>query len=442
MTQSNFGTIDPNTKSGTGLATDLNDWRDALHSMHSGSTRPAYAVAGTLWLDNASSSLWLVKIFDGVDDTIIAQIDVVNNVTRFPERRQEVVKTSDYTITSDDAYIAIVMNKTGAGVLSLPALSGTANELYLVKNISADDVVIDPNSAETIDGATSITLKQYDSVWIWVASGKANWRAAITGNNYVFNTVASALGFNFFTDCIPTWVSNTSLSFSAGYGLFSGKQHTLPAYTKTMSAWASGSGNGMLDTGAIGASKTYFLFAIRNTANGACDYLASLSLTPLVPAGWEVNSGARVGIALTNASSQLIKFKQRGNKVLLEVLTWFTSTADIAFALAIAPNMPIGLSVDASIVLAVQVGTTSADGVMFISDADAADATVVANPPQAVSCRARTGTGFPSASYNNGYARTNTAGQVGRSVSVSSASISCTAFTQGWIDYSCARIAA
>ena len=46
MSQSDFGTIDPDTKNGTDLATDLNSWRDALHSMHRGASRPSYAAAG------------------------------------------------------------------------------------------------------------------------------------------------------------------------------------------------------------------------------------------------------------------------------------------------------------------------------------------------------------------------------------------------------------
>jgi len=34
MAQYDFGTIDPNTKSGTALASDLNSWRNAVHSTH------------------------------------------------------------------------------------------------------------------------------------------------------------------------------------------------------------------------------------------------------------------------------------------------------------------------------------------------------------------------------------------------------------------------
>ena len=56
MSQYDFGTIDPNTKSGTALASDLNSWRNALHTTHGGSTAPSYITAGMLWLDTTSAN--------------------------------------------------------------------------------------------------------------------------------------------------------------------------------------------------------------------------------------------------------------------------------------------------------------------------------------------------------------------------------------------------
>ena len=40
MSQFDFGTLDPAVVSGTTLATDLNSWRSALHSDHSGPSAP------------------------------------------------------------------------------------------------------------------------------------------------------------------------------------------------------------------------------------------------------------------------------------------------------------------------------------------------------------------------------------------------------------------
>ena len=74
MSQYDFGAINPSTKSGTDLATDLNSWRDALLSSHSGPTRPTYVKAGQLWLNTASNP-WRAYFFDGVADVEVFQIN-------------------------------------------------------------------------------------------------------------------------------------------------------------------------------------------------------------------------------------------------------------------------------------------------------------------------------------------------------------------------------
>lgn len=81
MSQYDFGTIDPNTKSGTALATDLNSWRNALHSTHSGSTAPAYITTGMLWVDSTSANL-KIKMYDGAQSIDVGIIDATNNVAR------------------------------------------------------------------------------------------------------------------------------------------------------------------------------------------------------------------------------------------------------------------------------------------------------------------------------------------------------------------------
>lgn len=78
MSQFDYGTIDPNTKSGTVLATDLNSFRDALNSAHSGTSRPSYAVAKTIWVNDASTP-WVVYMYDGADDIAIGTINAATN---------------------------------------------------------------------------------------------------------------------------------------------------------------------------------------------------------------------------------------------------------------------------------------------------------------------------------------------------------------------------
>lgn len=79
MSQSNFGTIDPATKSGTDLASDLNAWRTALHSNHSGASRPSYIIAGMVWLDTTTNP-WILKMYDGAGDITIGTFNTSTNV--------------------------------------------------------------------------------------------------------------------------------------------------------------------------------------------------------------------------------------------------------------------------------------------------------------------------------------------------------------------------
>lgn len=79
MSQSDFGTIVATTKSGTQLASDLNGWRTAVHSGHSGTTRPSYAVAGMTWTNTAANP-YVVNFYDGTDDIVIGTINTTTNV--------------------------------------------------------------------------------------------------------------------------------------------------------------------------------------------------------------------------------------------------------------------------------------------------------------------------------------------------------------------------
>lgn len=76
-------------------------------------------------------------------------------------------KTANYTATASD--YSIVCNNSGAITISLPAASGATGRVYVIKKISAalNNVTIDPNASETIDGATTRVLTtQYESVLI------------------------------------------------------------------------------------------------------------------------------------------------------------------------------------------------------------------------------------------------------------------------------------
>lgn len=66
MAQFTMGTIDPESTSGTELASLLTQFEGAQNTNHKGSTDPAYSVGGILWWDDAADPIWILKVYDGV----------------------------------------------------------------------------------------------------------------------------------------------------------------------------------------------------------------------------------------------------------------------------------------------------------------------------------------------------------------------------------------
>lgn len=79
MSQSDFGTMNPNTESGTQLATDLNNYRNARDTKNSGTSRPGYAVAGMEWM-NTSGATYPVYLFDGTNDVLLGTLNPTTHV--------------------------------------------------------------------------------------------------------------------------------------------------------------------------------------------------------------------------------------------------------------------------------------------------------------------------------------------------------------------------
>jgi hypothetical protein len=134
MSQFDYGTIDPTTKSGSALAGDLNSFRDALHSTHKGPAAPSYAVAGLRWIDDTGDP-WLLKVYDGADWIIEAVIDTTNNVS--------------YPLSVNP-------------VLAYPTAGGSANALTLTPAIPmtsyANGAKVTFTAASTNSGAVTLNV--------------------------------------------------------------------------------------------------------------------------------------------------------------------------------------------------------------------------------------------------------------------------------------------
>ena len=89
MSQVIFDTIDPNTTSGTQLASILGDFKDAMISSSSGAARPSEIDAGGKWLKIVSATVWEFYVYDGTDDILIYTVNPTANTVKFPGSADE-----------------------------------------------------------------------------------------------------------------------------------------------------------------------------------------------------------------------------------------------------------------------------------------------------------------------------------------------------------------
>ena len=80
-----------------------------------------------------------------------------------------VAKTTTYTLTSTD----VVVLCTGTFTVTLPTAVGIAGKAYFVKNVSTGVITLDGAGSETIDGAATQAIRQWDT--LQASSDGANW---------------------------------------------------------------------------------------------------------------------------------------------------------------------------------------------------------------------------------------------------------------------------
>lgn len=118
-------------------------------------------------------------------------------------------------------------------------------------------------------------------------------------------------------------------------------------------AWAVGTGNGGLDTGAKAANTTYFLWLIQRSDTGVVDALFSASASsPTMPTSYDRK--ALIGAVITNGSSNIKAFTQIGDTFAwnASTLDYSTTTLDttaltVTLNAATSPGVPIGIACEA-----------------------------------------------------------------------------------------------
>ena len=162
------------------------------------------------------------------------------------------VTTRTSATTLDNTHNVVLCN-TGAYTVTLPAAASNTGRIYYIKNIDTDgdDITIDGNGAETIDGSATYVLDTYLRN-IKIISDGSNWHVISDGNNGSLTTLTCASSTDYGTltiDEAASGVSSTIPYTGGNGGTHSGQTVTstgVTGLTATLTAGSFASGSNSL----------------------------------------------------------------------------------------------------------------------------------------------------------------------------------------------------
>lgn len=203
------------------------------------------------------------------------------------------------------------------------------------------------------------------------------------------------------------------------------------AITKTTSAWAAGSGNGALDTGAIAPNTWYHVHLIKRVDTQVVDVLISLSPSaPMLPASYTL--ARRIGSLRTNASSQWISFSQLGDEFLWSAIAQDVVATNPGTAAVLRTlTVPLGVQVSAIMNVLTIADATVVDSRISLSSPDVTDELTTYNYNLGTSG----GAGSASLQTANQFViRTDTSSRIRTRHNASGTNTALYIGTRGWID--------
>lgn len=309
MAQYDFGTIDPNTKSGTALATDLNSWRTALHSTHSGGSAPSYLVAGMLWADTTTSN-YKLKMYDGAQWIIIGTIDATNDVARVALDSAETSYITATTAAQIKHVIAgvdtltvrssglqfniaspVIGDSSNNELISFTTTASAVNQLNVANAATGNAPTLSPvgndtnislslasKGTGTINAIveTSATNTVIDTARIEARSSGTPANGIGTGLLFVTETAANNFEIGARIEAITTDVTSNSEDFDLSFKVMAGGA----AATEVMRIKSSGVVDvDALTIAGVAASFTLDLLGTLTTTSGTTQTLSGLTLT-------------------------------------------------------------------------------------------------------------------------------------------------------------------
>jgi hypothetical protein len=140
--------------------TDLNNVLSAINTLNSGTSRPASAVANSLWLDTTTSTAPTLKYYDGADDISLATIDHVGNTVNWLD---STVSITGLSTTATGTVLTLTDSSINSTQdIRLPTAKAIADDsgneyIKFVKTASAVNEISITNSATANSPDLSVT---------------------------------------------------------------------------------------------------------------------------------------------------------------------------------------------------------------------------------------------------------------------------------------------
>ena len=140
--------------------TDLNNVLSAINTLNSGTSRPASAVANSLWLDTTTATAPTLKYYDGADDISLATIDHVGNTVNWLD---STVSITGLSTTATGTVLTLTDSSINSTQdIRLPTAKSIADDsgneyLRFVKTASAVNEISITNSATGNSPDLSVT---------------------------------------------------------------------------------------------------------------------------------------------------------------------------------------------------------------------------------------------------------------------------------------------
>jgi hypothetical protein len=188
---------------------DLNDALTALNSMQSGTSRPASAVAGTMWLDTTNATNPTIKFFDGTDDIQFATVNYSAN-------------TIDFLDSSLSTPITVTGSSSAGAEIRLPEDTDNGTNYVALKapdSISSDVTFTLPSADGTADqilktdGSGNLSFATVSGGFAW-QSVQTTGFTAVKGEAYPCDTTSA--GFTVTLPATPSAGDQVQLVDYAG----------------------------------------------------------------------------------------------------------------------------------------------------------------------------------------------------------------------------------